>query len=133
MTEPAELACRYFDPEPITVPADPATLVTAVTIVAAATPFADAIAAATDPATWDVTRLADVTVDGLAAEFVEAVALVDTGDVAVGTSSLAYIIDYGAAGTVMIGTTGTAGDATYAANTAVASLMAAASTFTPPG
>ena len=28
--QPADLACRYFDPEPITVPADPATLDTAV-------------------------------------------------------------------------------------------------------
>jgi hypothetical protein len=133
LEEPAELACRYFDPASITVPADPTTLQTAVTVVASATPFADAIDAATDPASWDVTRLDDVTVGTLPATLVEAVATADTAGVAVGTSSFAYIVDYGAAGTLVIRTTGTAGDPAYGTNAAVATLMAAKSTFTPPG
>ena len=74
-----------------------------------------------------------MTVSGLPATLVEAVALKDTGGITAGTSSFAYIIDYGAAGTVAIRTTGTAGDAAYVTNTSVATLMAAASTFTPPG
>ncbi|MDF2734653.1 MAG: hypothetical protein K0S97_1276, partial [Chloroflexota bacterium] len=78
LTEPAELACRYFDPEEITVPDDPATLETAVMVVAAETPFADAIAAATDPARWDITVQRDVTISGLAATLVEAVAIQET-------------------------------------------------------
>ncbi len=129
---PPELACRYFDPEPITVPADPATLQTAVEVIASAMPFADAINAATDPASWDVTQLKDVTVGTLPATLVEAVAIADTAGVAVGTSSFAYIVDYGAAGTLIIRTAGTAGDPAYATNTAVVTLMAARSTFTPP-
>ncbi len=133
LAEPAELACRYFDPQPITVPADPTTLQTAVMIVASATPFADAIGAATDPAVWDVTRTRDVTVGGLAATLVEAVAIADTAGVPVGMSRFQYIIDYGSAGTVIIRTTGTAGDPAYVTNTSVATLMAAQSTFTPPG
>ncbi len=133
LAEPPELACRYFDPATITVPADPATLQTAVTVVPSATPFADAINAATDPASWDVTRLNDVTVGTLPATLVEAVATADTAGVAVGTSSFAYIVDYGAAGTLVIRTTGTAGDPVYLTNATVATLMAAKSTFTPPG
>ena len=133
LAEPAELACRYFDPAPITVPADPATLQTAVTIVASATPFADAIGAASDPAVWDVTRTRDVTIGGLAATLVEAVAIADTAGVPVGMSSFEYVVDYGSAGTLVIRTIGTAGDPAYVTNTGVATLMAAQSTFTPPG
>ena len=133
LDEPAELACRYFDPESITVPADPTTLQTAVVIVTSATPFADAVNAATDPAVWDVTLRNDVTVGDLAATLVEAVATADGAGVPVGTSSFAYIIDYGGAGTLVIRTTGTAGDAAYVTNVTATTLMAATSTFTPPG
>jgi heat shock protein HslJ len=133
LEEPAELACRYFDPEAITVPADPATLQTAVTVLPSATPFADAINAATDPASWDATRQTDVTVGTLPATLVEAVAIADSAGVPIGTASFAYIVDYGAAGTLTIRTTGTSGAPDYVANAAVATLMAAKSTFTPPG
>ncbi len=132
LEEPADLACRYFDPDPITVPADPTTLQTAVTVVTSDTPFADAVNAATDPASWDVTRQSDVTVGGLAATLVEGVAIADSAGVAVGTSSFAYIVDYGEAGTLAIRTTGTADDPAYVTNMAVATVMAALSTFTPP-
>jgi heat shock protein HslJ len=132
VTEPAELACRYFDPEPITVPADPTTLVTAVTVTDDAIAFDDAVAAATEAASWDVTRQADVTISGLQAIFVEAVSLSEDAGLAVGTSSYAYLIDLGSAGTVTIRTTGTADDAAYVANSTVVTLMAATSTFTAP-
>lgn len=132
LSEPADLACRYFDPAPITVPADPATLVTAVTVTVDAVAFDDAVTAATDPASWDVTRQADVTLSGLRATFVEAVALSDGAGLAVGTSSFAYLIDLGSAGTVTIRTVGDVEDPAYATNATVVTLMAATSAFTAP-
>jgi heat shock protein HslJ len=133
LDEPPDLACRYFDPESIIVPADPTTLETAVMVVTSDTPFADAVNMATDPASWDVTALRDVIVGTVPATFVEAVAIADSAGVAIGTSSYAYIVDYGDAGTLTIRTTGTAGDADYVESSAAATLMAALSTFTPPG
>ena len=133
LDEPPDLACRYFDPASIIVPADPTTLETAVMVATSEAPFADAVNMATDPASWDVTALRDVTVGTVPATFVEAVAIADSAGVAIGTSSYAYIVDYGDAGTLTIRTTGTAGDADYVASTAAATLMAALSTFTPPG
>jgi heat shock protein HslJ len=133
LDEPPDLACRYFDPESIVVPADPTTLETAVMVVTAETPFADAVNMATDPVSWDVTALRDVTVGTVPATFVEAVAIADSAGVAIGTSSYAYIVDYGDAGTLTIRTTGTAGNADYVESSAAATLMAALSTFTPPG
>jgi hypothetical protein len=49
-----------------------------------------------------------------------------------GSSRLAYIIDYGSAGTLTMFTVGTAGEDIYAANAAVLTLMVGASTFTAP-
>jgi hypothetical protein len=128
VTEPAELACRYFDPEPITVPDDLTALVTAITIEEQGVAYADVVAGATDPENWDVTRQADVTVGGQPATFVEAVSLTD----AEGASSFAYLIDMGSAGTVVIRTIGMADDPAYVTNSTVATLMAATSTFTAP-
>ncbi len=133
LDEPPDLACRYFDPASIIVPADPTTLETAVMVATSEAPFADAVNMATDPASWDVTALRDVTVGTVPATLVEAVAIADSAGVAIGTSSYAYIVDYGDAGTLTIRTTGTAGDADYVASTAAATLMAALSTFTSPG
>ena len=70
---PPELACRYFDPAAITVPADPTTLSTAVMItVDPASTYAAELAAATDPATWTVTTNAPVTISGLPATRLQA-------------------------------------------------------------
>ena len=75
-----------------------------------------------------------MTIGGLAATLVEAVAIQETDGVPVGTTSrFVYIIDYGAAGTMTIRTTGIADDPAYETNRSVATLMAVASTFTPPG
>ena len=53
--DPGGPQCQYFDPAPITVPADPSTLVTAVMASSSDTTFADAVTAATDATVWDVT------------------------------------------------------------------------------
>ena len=132
LSEPAELACRYFDPEPITVPADPTTLLTAVMADTSSATLGEAVGTATDPASWDVKVQRDVTVDGRAATLVEAVAIADTAGIAVGQSSFVYFVDMGTAGTIGLGTTGAADAPTYATNKSVVSLMAATSTFTAP-
>jgi hypothetical protein len=63
---------------------------------------------------------------------VDATATSADAGIPVGTSRFAYLIDFGAAGTLTLATTGTAGDQAFIANAAVVSLMAAGSTFTPP-
>ncbi len=111
VTTPANLACRYFDPKPITVPADPATLQTAVMANVLATPYADAVTAATNPANWTVARQGSSTVSGTPFTCVDATALVATAGVPVGSSAFSCLVNVGAAGTVVIQTIGTAGDA----------------------
>jgi heat shock protein HslJ len=134
LAEPPDVACRYFDRDPIEVPSDPSTLTTAIMVATSATPYADAVAEATDAGAWTVRQTVEVTVDGLPATMVEAEATADTGGVPAGTSRLAYLIDYGSAGTLTLFTLGASGDKTYAANAAVLTLMVGASTFTaPPG
>src|SRR6185369_17455769 len=54
VAEPVNLACQYFDPTAITVPADPATLTSAIRASAPQQAFADAVTAATNPAAWTV-------------------------------------------------------------------------------
>ncbi|MGZ3586328.1 MAG: META domain-containing protein [Candidatus Limnocylindrales bacterium] len=132
VSEPADLACRYFDPQPITVPADPTTLRTAVMAQTSTTTYADAVAAATNPSTWDVKQKSETTVRGVAVTCVDAVALTASGSVSAGTSRFACLADVGSAGTVAIATTGAAGDPAYGARSAVVLLMTLASTFTAP-
>ena len=65
-TEPTNIACRYFDPAAITVPADPSTLKTAVMIKAdPATTYQDALTAATNPTNWNVLTNEPVSIDNL--------------------------------------------------------------------
>jgi hypothetical protein len=129
---PAELACRYFDPDEITVPADPTTLETAVRASIDPTPYADAVAAAIDPANWEVGQQQELTVDNLAATAIEATATADGAGVPVGTSRLAYLVDVRSAGTLMLWTTGTTGDEVYATNAGVVTLMMALSSVQAP-
>lgn len=131
MSEPPSAACRYFDPEPINVPSDPGTLDAAISVKPDVASYDDAVAAATDPANWAVVQSVEATVSGLEATLVEATSTAAESGTPVGTTLYSYIIDYGDGGTVTIQTSGTAGDATYQANTQVADLMAQASTFTP--
>jgi hypothetical protein len=129
VTTPANLACQYFDPAPITVPADPATLTTAIQSSVTATPFADAVTAATDPAAWTVVSQENLTLDNLAATLVEATAVTDANGVPVGISRFAYLIDVGGAGTITLWTTGTVDGTDFESNSAIVSLMAEFSDF----
>jgi heat shock protein HslJ len=132
VAEPADLACRYFDRDPISVPNDPAKLTTAVMLTTSSATYADIVAEATDDASWTVRQTVELEIDGLPATMVEGETKDVTGTLEAGTSRLAYIIDYGSAGTMTLFTVGTAGDDIYAANAAVLTLMVGASTFTAP-
>ena len=132
LSEPADLACRYFDRDPITVPSDPTTLTTAVMVTTSPATYADMVAEATDDASWTVRQTVELEIDGLPATMVEGVTKEVTGNLEAGTSRLAYFIDYGSAGTLELFTIGTAGEDIYAANGAVLTLMISASTFTAP-
>jgi heat shock protein HslJ len=131
VAEPAELACRYFDPAEIAVPADPAELATAVRSSVDVTPFADAVTAATDPARWTVRQNVDLTVDNLPAKLVEAQSLDDAAGVPVGISRLIYLIDAGSAGTISLWTVDAVDNANYQTNAGVVTLMVGASVFQP--
>jgi hypothetical protein len=129
VTEPPDLACQFFDPEPITVPADPATLVTDVMASAETTAYADAVTAATDPAVWTVTQKTPLTVDEVPATLVEAAALTDAAGIPVGTTRFAYLVDVGAGGTVTLWTQGDPSDPTFESLAGVVSLMTGLSQF----
>jgi heat shock protein HslJ len=131
VTEPANLACRYFDPAEITVPADPATLQTAVTATVLATPYADAVTAATDPANWTVVRSGTSTATGISITCVDATALTDAAGIPVGSSSHACLVDVGTSGTVVLRTVGATVDEAFATNAAVVSLMTLVSSYIP--
>jgi hypothetical protein len=129
---PPALACRYFDPEPITVPADPATLTTAVMIKADLTTTYDAaLSAATNPTAWNVLTNEPVTVSGLPATRIEATSTAGSPDVPEGSTRYGYLIDLGGR-PAWIETVGTASNATYATNKSVVDLMASESTITAP-
>jgi heat shock protein HslJ len=130
VTAPATIACRYFDPAAITVPADPATLKTAVMIKAdPATTYQDALAAATNPTNWDVLTNQPVSIGGVAATRIQATAKVATPDYAVGVTRYGYLID--AAGhPLWIETSGTVGDAAYTTNMSVVDLIVSQSKLT---
>jgi hypothetical protein len=132
VVEPPELACRYFDPESITVPADPDTLETAVMVTVIDEEFGAVVDAATDPANWDVRRNTELVVDELPANVVEAGAVVETDGVPAGTSRFAVFVDAGEYGTVRIWTTGPLGDRAYLARAAIVTLITALSVFQPP-
>ena len=131
LAEPADLVCRYFDPQPITVPTDPATLQTAVMVSISTQAFADAVTAATDPAKWTVTRQGGSSIGGTNGTCIDAVALVDSPGITTGMSSFSCLVDVGTAGTVVIRTTGMAADPTYRVKIAVVGLMTASSAYQP--
>ena len=123
--------CQYFDPKPITVPSDPTTLKTAVQARNVATPYADAVAAATNPANWQVTQQGAAAIGGVPVTCVQAVSTNAASGVAVGTGASSCYANVGAAGTVVIATTGQPGNATYESNAAVVAMMTGASKFNP--
>src|SRR4051794_10017109 len=131
VTEPPELACRYFDAAEITVPADPATLDTAVRADIDATAFADAVAKASDPATWTVKTSSSFDAGGTAVTCISATAAADSAGIPVGEARYACFADVKSAGTVTIWAHG-APDETFVAESGVVTLMTFLSTFTAP-
>jgi len=126
------MACRYFDPAPITVPDDPLTLQTAVMIqLQANLAYADAVAAATDPGTWTVTTQTAYTVGGYPATLVEATSTNAASGTPVGSTRYAYLVDLGPTGTAFIETTGTPG-ATFDTDTSTVDLIASTVTIAAP-
>jgi hypothetical protein len=128
---PASLKCQYFDPAPITVPSDPSTLVTAVMAASSATSYKDAVDAATDAASWDVTATETLTLSGQPATVVAATATADSAGIPTGTARYAYIVNVGSSGTVTMWTQGTPGDGAFADNTTILSLMVSQTKFIP--
>jgi hypothetical protein len=129
VTAPPTAACRYFDPAPITVPADPSTLTTAVMIKSdPAATYDAALAAATNPTAWNVTTNKSVTVSGLPATQIEATSTAGSPGVPAGSARYGYLINVGGHA-AWIETVGTPGDATYTSNKSVVDLMAAESTI----
>jgi hypothetical protein len=128
VTAPPEAACRYFDPKPITVPADLSTLTTAVMIKGdEASTYDAALAAATNPTAWNVLKNQSVTVSGLPATLIEATSTAGVPGVPAGSTRYGYLINAGHA--VWMETVGKVGDAAYTTNTSVVDLMAAESTI----
>ena len=132
LAAPPNLACRFFDPNPITVPADPTTLDTAVEIASDPTvTYDDALAAATNPTAWNVLTNVPVTISGLPAVRLQATSTAGTPDVPVGSTRYGYLIDAGGK-PLWIATVGTAGDPAFVSDSLVVDVMASKSTITPP-
>ena len=130
-TTPTTIACQYFDPAAITVPADPATLKTAVMIKAdTTTTYQDALTAATNPADWTVLTNEPVTIGGLPATRLQATAKISTPEVSAGATRYGYLID-APAHPLWIETSGTVGDPTFTTNMSVVDLIVSQSTLTP--
>ena len=114
------------------VPSDPGTLETVVRASIETTPYADAVAAATDAADWDVRTREELTIDNLSATVVEATALTEAAGIPVGTARFAYYIDVRSAGTLSLWTSGAAADEAYATQAGVVTLMMALSVVEAP-
>jgi heat shock protein HslJ len=129
---PPNLACHVFDPAPITVPADPSTLVTAVQLtVDPSLSFAAALASATNLTAWNVLVNEPATAAGLPAQRIEATSTVGSPGFPPGATRYGYLINLGAA-SAWIQTSGTVGQATFVTNSSVVDLMAAQSTIVRP-
>jgi len=132
LAEPPELACRYFDPAKITVPTDPTTLDTAVRADLDPTPFADAVAKASDPANWQVVASSSFNVRGAPVTCVSAIATTDAAGIPVGEAKYSCLANVNTAGTVVIWNHGTP-DQAFVAESGVVTLMTFLSTFIAPG
>jgi hypothetical protein len=131
VADPPAQACRYFDPEPITVPADPSTLTTAVMIVGDPTlAYADALTAATNPAAWNVLSQTPVTVAGHNATRIEATSTAGSPGVPVNATRYGYLIDI-AGKSAWIQTVSGIDDPVDPANKTVVDLIASQATISP--
>jgi heat shock protein HslJ len=140
LDEPAEVACRFFDPEAIEPPDGGAEPETAVRADARSAPYLDAVASATDPAVWEVATASEVEAGGVPVTCILATALdEEAAGVVAGTTRYQCLADVGSAGTVAVWTeappavsTGEPPTAEFQARIAVVSLMSFASTYLPP-
>ena len=87
---------------------------------------------ATNGTVWQVADTLEVEVDGRAGTMVAATALTADAGIPVDASRVAYLIDAGEVGTLVLSTVGAADDPIFARNAAVLTLMIQASTFGPP-
>jgi heat shock protein HslJ len=131
LEEPPELACRAFDPDPIEPPAEGETPDVAVTADVLELAYGDAVAAATDPANWEVSSTIDDERDGVPVTCVAAVATTDATGIAEGDGRYACFADVGDGATVVLFATEPPGSDVASSEVAVVSLMMAASTFLP--
>jgi len=128
---PPQFACRYFDPAAITVPGDGAPPVAAITADALETPYEDALASATDPASWSVEQVTSMEADGVGMSCVTASSLAESSGLPVGSASYACYVDLASAGTVVLGTVMPSVDPAFVSRAAIVALMAQASSYSP--
>jgi hypothetical protein len=132
VTTPANLACRFFDPAPITVPTDPSTLVTAIQVtIDGTTSYQDALTSATNPTAWNVLVNEPATAAGLPATRIEATSTAGSPGFPPGVTRYGYLLNLGAA-SAWIQTSGTLGQPPFTTNTPVVDLMAAQSSIALP-
>jgi hypothetical protein len=131
VSEPAELACRYFDPAEISVPADGSAPTAAITADVLSAAYGDAVAAASDPATWTVATSSEDDVDGVPMTCIAAIAVADTEGVAAGEARFVCLADVGTSGTVTLQTVGTPDGAEFESTATIVGLMTLASRFVP--
>ena len=112
------------------MPADPATLTSAIRASAPQQAFADAVTAATNPAAWTVQSQTPTTIDNLEATLIAATSNSDAAGIPTGTSQITYIVNVGSSGSVSMWTSGAATDQAFKDNSAILSLMVASTSFT---
>jgi len=131
VTSPANLACRYFSPTQITVPADPSTLTTAVMIQGdPASTYDAALAAATNPTAWNVLQQKPATVGGgtgWPATLIEATSTAGSPGYPPGVTRYGYLLNAGGKPAWIV-TSGTISTAAYQTNQQVVQLIASKST-----
>ena len=131
VTGPANLACRYFSPTQITVPADPSTLTTAVMIQGdPASTYDAAIAAATNPTAWNVLQEQSATVGGgtgWPATLIEATSTAGSPGYPPGVTRYGYLLNAGGKPAWIV-TSGTLNTPEYNTNKGVVQLIASKST-----
>ena len=127
VTSPPTLACRYFSPTQITVPADPSTLKTAVMIQSdPASTYDAALAAATNPTAWNVLQQQPATVGGgtgWPATLIEATSTAGSPGYPPGVTRYGYLLNVSGKPAWIV-TSGTINTPEYNTNKSVVQLIA---------
>jgi hypothetical protein len=128
--EPPQYACAFFASAPIVIPPDQTFPDAPVAVLADETPYQEALAALTDPTKWTTVSQSSAKVSGLPATVAET-SWIGKAPYTVGTQRYFYLVDRGAAGSVLFVTQGQAG-AAYDQDKQVVDLMASKSSISPP-